>query len=291
MHFPRLTSDPNLEVEPVDIQAHPPLAVTAAAMKTGGIDDTKIIEVLKTTWKTDHDLRVAAWAKQVADDEAEAAQLELVRATARMRIEKEEQEAFEKLKPSFPEMSPEIAVSNDDADYYAPGLMKTMKTGDYYPFAVLHPGARKNSLERNRKSIQTGAFVLKDAADGSVQLEKSMDSSLPRVKCDIDMTLEEILLTALSFETAMHKANFPADLIAEWMKFYGGLSSHKYRQDPEMHVVLVEFHARHRLAFFSVFMKSGKIPNPSVISQEMWDETVRDFQLGRIKKASVSLRS
>ncbi|KZT73204.1 hypothetical protein DAEQUDRAFT_641203, partial [Daedalea quercina L-15889] len=176
-----------------------------AAMAAGGMTEERVLEVMRQSWRADHDRRLAAWNAQVQEDLQRAEEANQERrereeeqlAEAR-KVEEEEQRALEKKKPRLAKVvdgqAPPTQMCQHISEYAREKLAKyAMVELDYFT-----PKARQQAEAQARNST-LDAITVTQSDVGYTLTQGTAHKPLKGIRRDADLPYTEMLIAWPAF--------------------------------------------------------------------------------------------
>ena len=249
--MPRITQDPSLEVRP-DFTSAAFDAVCTALAAAEAIDKAVVAARLADAWDADNNTRREAWADQVREDEAAAAEIRLAQEADQLReleeLRKEEEaekKEKEKKKPKLKEFVANKPVGDTTQlrpSRYAIHKLDECEYVELYYF----------TLEGCTEAVKLDRTIAQDAftfakADNTLLL-KPMASHKPSSKVipDEDLTWRQMSIARTCLLHHMAQAGWPEPHVIALAEFYLNLESHPMRLQVDGDTVLLHYQAQVR---------------------------------------------
>lgn len=249
--MPRITQDPDLEVRPdFTSVAFDPLCTALATAE--GIDKAAVAARLADAWVVDNNTRKEAWAEQVREDKAGAAEARLAQEAEELReleeLRKEEEtekREKEKKKPKLKGFVANKPVGNVPDLRPSRYAIHKLDERDYVELYYFTDEGCSEAVRFDR-TIAQDAFTFAKADD--TLLLKPMASHKPSSKVipDEDLTWRQMSMAKTCLLHHMSQAGWPEELVIALAEFYLNLEGHPMRRQVDGDTVLLHYQAQVR---------------------------------------------
>ena len=263
--MPRITQDPSLEVRP-DFTSAAFDAVCMALTAAEAIDKAVVAARLADAWDADNNTRREAWADQVREDEAAAAEVRLAQEADQLReleeLRKEEEaekKEKEKKKPKLKEFVANKPVG--DTTQLRPSRYAIHKL-DERDYVELYYFTLEGCTEAVKlyRTIAQDAFTFAKADD--TLLLKPMASHKPSSKVipDEDLTWRQMSIARTCLLHHMAQAGWPEPHVIVLAEFYLNLKSHPMWLQVDGDTVLLHYQAQVRREWHEALQATSDEP-------------------------------
>lgn len=282
--FPRILTDPALEVQP-DWRV-PPWSL--AIITRDGEDLDEAVGRMSTAWQLHHETQQERWAKQQEDDRVRKAEEEAQReadredetaSNAKAAEEEASRQKLEKTKAVYPHQAEGKMVPTRVDGLVAPVHIDSLRAMRLVPLAHFLPINVKQASERMRADVNDGALTQIYTEDGRIVLRKAADLAVGKNVCaDAQLSFGQVMLAKNTYIPALQRAGWrDVDIVAHERLFHL-LDVHALRQDPNGDTILVRYLARARENWHAVVSLQRENPDISIINTELLLEVERDFE-------------